>query len=470
LADQTPTAGPPAVNVTAALAEFVVGLQPAMLDTATRERVKDLLIDAVACALAADRSEEMRQIEPPARLFGRDGSLTVIGSTEGAAPAAAVLLNGYRITALTFCDVYTPAHMHVTPEVVPPALAIAERDGVSGMQLLIALVAGFEVATRVAAGLDYPRLRQRGWHTPGVAGPFGGAAAVSSLLALPADHTRNALGLAGSQSAGTWAAWGTPTVKFHQARGALNGLLAGLLAETGFTASDDVLGAVDGGLLSTYAGGGNPEAIVEKIGQAFELMRISLRPWPSATPLQPIVTGLFSLLEGGRLRPRHNVHLAIHVAPAVFDAHVAFRHPGGKFEALLSIHHAAAAILLFGQLGLAQYEPSVYLDPALARVIDQQIEVVADERLVSTGCRIEVRDGDGDAVVESVTAALGHPDNPAPRDLIVDKFRGCADGVLDPTAASEALDMIARLEDLADVRQLTRALRPGPHHSAKEEP
>lgn len=456
------------MNVSAVLADFTAGLQPDMLDTAIRERIKDLLIDAVACALAAGRSEEMPQIEPLASLFGDEGHLTVIGSATPASPGAAVLLNAYRITALTFCDVYTSAHMHVTPEVVPPALAIAEREAAPGMRLLLALAAGLEVATRVAAGLDYPRLRQRGWHTPGVAGPFGGAAAVASLLALSPDHTRNALGLAGSQSAGTWAAWGTPTVKFHQARGALSGLLAGLLAATGFAASDDVLGAPDGGLLSTYAGGGRPDLITDAIGERWELMRISLRPWPSATPLQPVITGLSRLRDRGALGQPEEVRLTIYVAPGVFKQHSAFRHPAGKFEALLSIHHATAAFLLAGRLGLEQYEPEVYRDPALARLIDEQLDVVADEQLAPTACRIEVHGADG-TVAENVAAPLGHPDNPAPHGMIVEKFQRLADGVLAPAAATEVLDMIGRLEDMPDVRQLTRALTvAAPSHPLQE--
>ena len=60
---------------------------------------------------------------------------------------------------------------------------------------------------------------------------------------------RNAFGLAGSQSAGTFAHWGTPTIKFHQSRGALSGLMAAWLAQTGFEASPDILTAPDGGLL-----------------------------------------------------------------------------------------------------------------------------------------------------------------------------------------------------------------------------
>ena len=71
---------------------------------------------------------------------------------------------------------------------MPPALAIAERDGLSGRDLLVALAAGCEVTTRVGLGLDYPEFRKRGWHGPGVIGPFGAAAAVGRLLEARCRH------------------------------------------------------------------------------------------------------------------------------------------------------------------------------------------------------------------------------------------------------------------------------------------
>ena len=157
---------------------------------------------------------------------GRESS--VIGG-EHLSLAGATLLNGYLVTAVTMCDVHRATMTHITPEIVPPALAIAERDGLSGRDLLVAIAAGCEVTTRIGIGLDYPVFRARGWHGPGILGPFGAAAAVGSLLKFDADTMARAFGLAGSQAAGTFAAWGTPTVKFHQCRGALSGLMAALL-------------------------------------------------------------------------------------------------------------------------------------------------------------------------------------------------------------------------------------------------
>src|SRR5208337_379208 len=156
---------------------------------------------------------------------------------------------------------------------VPPALAIAEREDSSGRDLLVAIAAGSEVTTRIGIGLDYPVFRARGWHGPGVLGPFGAAAAVGRLRRFDAQTMAKAFGLAGSQAAGTYAAWGTPTVKFHQCRGALSGLLAALLAQQGFVANPDFLTHPDGGLYSAYSDGGHPDRVIAELGTRWELQQ-----------------------------------------------------------------------------------------------------------------------------------------------------------------------------------------------------
>ena len=106
---------------------------------------------------------------------------------------------------------------------------------------------------------------------PGVIGPFGAAAAAGRLLGFDEDTMARAFGLAGSQAAGTFAAWGTPTVKFHQCRGALSGLMAALLAQQGFLATREFLTTPDGGLYSTYfqtaacVKGGMPQTVQDML-------------------------------------------------------------------------------------------------------------------------------------------------------------------------------------------------------------
>src|SRR6516225_10260416 len=299
-------------DVTEVLAGFAASLQYDDLPAAVRDHCKNLLLDTLACAVAGHRGEETQQLAALASGLAQSTESSVIGG-EALSLAGATLLNGYLVTAVTMCDVHRSTLTHVTPEVMPPALAIAERDGLSGRDLLVAIAAGCEVTTRIGIGLDYPAFRAKGWHGPGVLGPFGAAAAVGRLRQFDADTMARAVGLAGSQAAGTFAAWGTPTVKLHQCRGALSGLIAALLAEQKFVATREFLTAKDGGLFNAYAEGGKPELATAGLGSRWELEQIALRAWPSATSIQGMNSALFDILERHRIDTAKvkKVHIAL---------------------------------------------------------------------------------------------------------------------------------------------------------------
>src|SRR5919106_6783454 len=173
-------------NPTQTLAQFASTLDYERIPARTREYTKDLLLDALACAVAGHQGEETHQVAALASTLAQSTESSVIGG-ERLSLAGATLLNGYLVTAVTMCDVHRPTTTHVTPELVPPALAIGERDAAPGRELLVSIAMGCEVTTRVGLGLDYPAFRARGFHGPGVIGPFGAAAAVGRLRRFDAE-------------------------------------------------------------------------------------------------------------------------------------------------------------------------------------------------------------------------------------------------------------------------------------------
>jgi 2-methylcitrate dehydratase PrpD len=378
------------------------------------------------------------------------------------------MLNGFLITAVTMCDVHRPTLTHITPEVVPPALAIAERDALSGRDLLVALAAGFETMTRIGIGWDFPAARARGWHGPGVLGPFGAAAAVGRLIGLDANTMASAFGLAGSQSAGTFAAWGTPTVKFHQCRGALSGLMAALLAQQKFVATREFLTAKDGGLYNTYSNGGKPEAAIADLGKRWELEQIALRLWPSASTIQGFITALFDLVEKHRVGPEKVKKIRVFLNKTGVDMHGIFPRYQGKFEALLSIHYCAAAILHDRALTLAQFEPARYNDPKLARFAAEQVEVKLDATLTGVQSIVEAETTDGKTLSVRCDHSKGSPENRLTRAQIEEKFRTYAKAVLTPAQIEEAISTVTRLEDLKSARRLMDVLRSGENKHARK--
>src|SRR5688572_6604910 len=455
-----------AAEVTQELARFAAELTYDRIPQSAREHTKNLLLDALACAIAGDQGEETHQVAALAAGLAQSKESSVIGGNRSSL-AGATLLNGYLITAVTMCDVHRPTLTHITPEVMPPALAIAERDALSGRELLVALAAGCEVMTRIGIGMDWPSARARGWHGPGVLGPFGAAAAVGRLLGFDADTMARAFGLAGSQAAGTYAAWGTPTVKFHQCRGALSGLMAALLAQQKFVATREFLTAADGGLYNTYSNGGKPEAAVAELGKRWELEQIALRLWPSASTIQGFVTAMFDLVEKHGVGPAQVRKLRVFLNKSGVDMHGIFPRYQGKFEALLSIHYAAAAILHDRALTLAQFEPGRYNDPALARYAAEQVEVKIDPALSGVQSVVEAETTDGRTLSVRCEHPRGSPENRLTRAQIEEKFRTYARGALPPAHVEEVIATVARLEDLKSARRLMDILRAGEDQRAR---
>src|SRR5215813_9131258 len=156
-------------NVTEVLAGFAASLRYEDLPGHVRDHCKNVLLDTLACAVAGHRGEETQQLAALASGLAQSNESSVIGG-DRLSLAGATILNGYLVTAVTMCDVHRATLTHVTPEVIPPALAIAERDDLSGRDLMVALAAGCEVATRVGLGWNFPEARKRGWHGPGVIG------------------------------------------------------------------------------------------------------------------------------------------------------------------------------------------------------------------------------------------------------------------------------------------------------------
>ncbi|HEY5065455.1 MAG TPA: MmgE/PrpD family protein [Xanthobacteraceae bacterium] len=457
-----------ATEVTQTLAKFAATLRYDDLPDRAREHCKNLLLDALACAVAGRLGEETSQVAAFAAALAQGREASVLGGGS-LSLAGATLFNAYLVTAVTMCDVYRPTLTHITPEVVPPALAIAERDGRTGRELLTALAAGCEVTTRIGLGLDYPKFRARGWHGPGILGPFGAAAAVGRLLSFDADTMARAFGLAGSQAAGTFAAWGTPTVKFHQCRGALSGLMAALLAQQQFVATREFLTAKDGGLYNAYVDGGLPDAATAGLGQRWELEQIAMRLWPSASLIQGMATALFDILELHQVEFAKVRKVRVGLSPGAYKMHGGFGTYKGKFEALLSAHYTAAVILRDRALTLAQFEPGRYDDPELRRFAAERVEAYGDDSVEGSQAKIDIEMAAGETLSSRCEHPLGSFENPLSRTQIAQKFRTYARGVLPDANIAAVIDAVEHLEDFGPVGGLMNLIRAAPRAMAAAE-
>jgi len=439
------------VNTTEALARFVSELRYDDIPESTRRFVALSLVDAVASAYAGRYSgPELEQVVGVSQRLAGDGEATVIGTSRTMAPAGAALVNGYQVTAASVCDVYAPGHCHITPEVVPPALAVAEAEHSSGRAMITALAAGLEITTRISLGLNYEAFHGRGWHGPGVVGPFGGAAAVGSLLGLDPMAQRNALSLAGSQSAGTLAHWGTPTIKFHQSRAAFSGLLAGMLAAEGYVAGPDVLAGERGSILELYTVGGSAEAMTDRLGERWELEQISLKRWPAGSSLQTLVACLTSLVDGHDVDVSSVEEVAVALPSASYDRHATMPWDS-SLRSQLSARFVASVVLHDRSCWLEQFEDARRLDPDVDTFARSRVKVVEMPSLPSSGCEIEIGLKNGERLRIRRDVAKGDPTDPFTLEDVIAKFREASWPYLPSDDVDHVVDRLVNVGECPDV-------------------
>jgi 2-methylcitrate dehydratase PrpD len=441
------------------LAEELAGLDLDAVPPTAREHATNLLLDAIICALAADHAEDTAPFAAMANGIGGPGASTVVGEPERRALANAVLLNGFRMTAVTACDVFAPAELHSTPAVVPGVLALAERDGTSGRTVLTAVVAGLEAAVRLASAFDRSEWRARGWHSPGVIGPFGSAAGAAVVLGLDAGATRHALAMAASQAAGTWAQRGSPTVKFHQARAALAGSMAAMLAAEGFTGAREIMTAKEGGMFTAYAA--EDAALgLDGLGTTWLLEQISIRLWPGGARVQPSMAAAAQIVRDAAPAWEAIDRVEIRVAPAIATAQSWAAEPASTFAALASLPFTVAVTLRHGSAAPAYFTEAGYGDADLRAFMSGRLEVVGDESMPPLGARVAVTTVDGVRHEASVDIPRGDPRSPATVDELASKAHDFGDDAIGRDAVDELIGRVRGITQEADLRAILSLVRP----------
>ena len=194
-------------GVTVPLARWVAQLTPGAIPERVRARAKHLLLDGVACGLVGAQLPWSRVATRSVLGLEGAGDAVVIGSGVTTSGPAAVLLNSTFIQGFELDDFHPLAPLHSTSLIVPILVATAQHlGGVPGTAALTAAIAGFEVGPRVGLALHGSEMLSRGWHSGPVFGTHTAAMTAGKMRGLAADQLEDALGMAGTQSAGLMAA------------------------------------------------------------------------------------------------------------------------------------------------------------------------------------------------------------------------------------------------------------------------
>jgi len=270
------------VTIAEQYADYALGLSYEDLPPEVVAHTKKLILDIMANAIGGHEwSESGPSILAGVRKLNRAGTgATVLVTGEQMAPEWASLANGSFSHSLDYDNHHAKGVIHAGSSVVNTALAAGEENGSSGKDLIAAVVVGYEIACRLAMALGPHSSHEMGFHPTGTCAAFSSSAIVAKLRGQSANEIVNAMGLNGSQAAGSMqyvlnGAWNKRT---HTGLAPHAGFIAATLASTGFIGAAEVFEGTQG-FLQGYALRPKPEAATATLGSSFETMEVAIKPY-----------------------------------------------------------------------------------------------------------------------------------------------------------------------------------------------
>jgi 2-methylcitrate dehydratase PrpD len=462
------TAGAAADNrFTRGIAEFVSALRYEAIPPEVTRRAQLLMLDAFGCALYASHLPHARILMDTLATIDPCASCTVWGTDRRLSAPHAALVNGTLVQGFELDDVHRQAVMHPASVTLPAVFAVAEtRPGMTGRDLLTAMIAGYEVGPRVGMCMGQEHIGQ-GWHSGATTGVFAASAGASRALGLSPEQTVHALGIAGTQASGLMAAqYGAMVKRMHAGRAAQSGLYGALLAGAGFTGITDVLESEYGGFCTTFSRSRDRFDLNELtggLGERWETLRVSLKFYACVASNHTTLDALRALRAERPFGADDIERIVVHAARVTVD-HAGWPYrPEGLTAAQLNLSYCVATLLLEDDVFVDQFtEPAV--SDARRMALATRVEVREDPAITARGSRfrhtvrVEVHLRGGTRLDATVEAARGSEQHFAGEEEIVEKFTKLASHTLSPRRVEALRDAVLDLPRIGDATMLARLL------------
>lgn len=439
------------MDVTRALARYLVSARYEDLPAAVRHEAGRALLNWLGCAIGSSRHETIERALAAVQPFSGPPQAAVLGRSERLDILLAALVNGISSHVLDFDDTHVRA-IHPSAPVLPALIAYAEWRPITGRELIHAFVLGVEAEERVGLSV-FPEHYAIGWHITGTAGVFGAAAAVGRLLGLDERQMRWALGIAATQAAGLREMFGTMCKSLHPGRAAQNGLMAALLAAKNFTSSEQAIEAPRGFARVTSTRF-DPTVITEGLGQRYELLSNMYKPYACGLVVHAAIDGCIELTNEHGLTADDIERVDLTVSPLVLEL-TGKRRPRSGLEGKFSVYHAAAVGIIHGAAGEAQFSDAVVLDPRVI-ALRERVFATQDSAIGRTEARVSIRLRNGKRLERHIAHSLGTLERPMSDADLEAKFRGLVTGVLPEPRVAELIAACWSLESLEDAGAIAR--------------
>ena len=393
---------------------------------------------------------------PDASLWFQD----FVGPVNTVAMALGVMAHSFELD-----DYHSGAKLHPGAVVVPAAIPVAEHRNANGRDLICAVLAGYEVMIRSCLAAGTLSTRKRGWHLTGLCGTFGAAAATGYLLGLDEEKTANALGLAGTQSAGLFAfnCNGADSKRFHPGRSAQSGVMAAELAALGLTGPTEIYEYEDGGFCRTVSDAPDLSKLTEELGQRYVAAEVSIKPYACCASTHSSIDAVRWLAREYKIDIDDVEEIIVH-NHSVVKLQTSWRYePVSPMQSQMNMEYCVAVGLAEGNVGPDKFTVEKIHDEKIIDLahkvhfkIDPEIEKIYPKAFPG---KVEIRLRDGSSVMHEVAGPKGSPENPISVNEVEEKFHSLVDPIIGDKQADRIAGEVSRIEQMDSIKPLLECLR-----------
>lgn len=409
----------------AVLAAFASQLRYEDIPAPVLRRAEDLLLDTLASILAGAGARPVQIMAGYAQAMGpADGPAEILVNRRRSSPLFAAMVNAAAAHVVEQDDVHNGSVFHPAAVIFPPALAVAQALGLSGRDVLTAAVAGYEVGIRVGEFLG--RSHYKIFHTTATVGTLAAAVTVGRLLGLDPERMLNALGSAGTQSAGLWEFLrdAADSKQLHTAHAVAAGITAAYLARDGFTGARQILEGPQG-LAAGMSRDADPSRLTDRLGERWALAETSFKYHASCRHTHPAADALQALMRENQLGAGDIASIEALVHQGALDVLGPVVNPATVHQSKFSMGTVLGLIALKGRAGLAEFDAALD-DPAMATwrerttmTLDPEVDQAYPQRWIG---KVKVRTTDGRELSARVDEPKGDPGNTLSRAEIEAKM------------------------------------------------
>ena len=378
-------------RVSRTLADFLAGSRVEDIPPELYHEAKRSLLNYFGTALGGCGDVAVERWLGVVTSFSGQQQASVIGRKERFDALTAAFLNAISANVFDFDDTHPDTVIHPTAPVAPAVFALAETRRISGAQLLHAFALGVETECRIG-NMVSPGHYAHGWHITSTCGVFGAAVATGKCIGLDAQQMLWALGNASAQSGGLLETLGTMAKSLGIGNSSRNGIVAAFAAQASLSGPDMPLEGPHG---FAHVMGHDPDfgAITEGLGQRWEALRNTYKPYPCGVVLHAVIDACLELRRSPDFSLNQVKKIIVRGHPLLGQRTDRPAVTTGR-EAQVSAQHAIAVVLLTGAAGLAQFSDAAVADPAVLELRTKvQVENAASMSIHAAEVFITLSDG-----------------------------------------------------------------------------